>query len=391
MTSFSPVLTGKNSGRFVNPRSARAPLACSDAVRVVIVSLWLLVVAPVVVAQLAPIKPPPGWPQVPSGTGACSVEKSCAELSPAMIASAQGASLLEGNLREFARLEESGHPNSTDALSRWAAEGLGRAGVPHVRTERLVSQTGKPSEIEVVVGEIRGREKPDEFVVLSAHLDARIPGETAGDDAADTAVLIDAARVIQASGSIPRRTIRILLFTGTQEGNPGSQAYVKAHREELVGAAAAVFISVANEPISGYSLSGRQDILAAVREALAPVGQLGVRDFVLDATLRPDSLDFLLEGIPTLVAQESLASHAPRVRADSGQLDAATIAELKRHVAIAALTAYALADTPQRVGPRQSRAEVEHLLQASGLAQEMKREGIWPSWENGERGLPRPN
>jgi len=62
------------------------------------------------------------------------------------------------------------------------------------------------------------------------------------------------------------------------------------------------------------------------------------------------------------------------------------IDELKRHVAIAAVTAYALADAQQRIGPRQSRAVIEQLMKDTDLGQEMKLEGFWPAWEKGERG-----
>lgn len=358
------------------------------SVRVIPLGSFLLLFASLAAAQLAPINPPPGWKQVPSGPGACSVEKSCAELAPAMIESALGASLLEANLRQLAHLGQGGPTGSQakETPAGWVVEALRRAGVDRVHTEKFTFPASDPAEMETVVGEIRGREKPDEFVVLGAHLDARTPDNSTPDDAADAAVVIDAARVIHASGTIPRRSIRFVLFTGTKQGKPGSRAYVAAHREELDRADAAIFFSLGTAPVAGYSLSGRKDILAAVREALEPVRLLGVKEFTLNAELRPDSLGFLLEGIPTLVANESLESRVPCVRTDTDTLDATTLGELKRHVAIAAVTAYALADAPRRIGPRQSRAEVEQLMKDTGLEQEMKLAGLWPAWESDERG-----
>jgi Peptidase family M28 len=351
-------------------------------------SFFLLLFASVAAAQLTSIQPPPGWKQVPSGTGACSVEKSCAELALAMIQSALGASPLEGNLRQLAHLGQAGPTGSqaADPAVDWAVEALRHAGVDRIHTEKFTVPAGSPAETETVIGEIRGREKPDDFVVLGAHLDARNPASSALDDGADAAVVIDAARVIHASGTIPRRSIRFVLFTGTKQGKPGSRAYVAAHRGELDRAAAAIFFSVGTEPVTGYSLGGRKDIRAAVRETLKPVRSLDVKEFTLDAALQPDSLDFLLEGIPTLLANESPENRVPCIRSGADTLDPATLGELKRHVAIAAVTAYALADAPQRVGPRQSRAEVEQLIENTGLDQKMKAEGFWPAWESGERG-----
>ena len=50
------------------------------------------------------------------------------------------------------------------------------------------------------------------------------------------------------------------------------------------------------------------------------------------------------------------------------------------------MTAYALADRAERIAPRQSRAEVEELMKETGLAEEMKIEGLWPAWMSGQRG-----
>jgi hypothetical protein len=72
--------------------------------------------------------------------------------------------------------------------------------------------------------------------------------------------------------------------------------------------------------------------------------------------------------------------------AASDTFDKVDIAALKRNVAIAAVTVYALADRQGRMGPRQSRAEVEQLLEDTRLDRYMKSEGFWPMWEKGDRG-----
>ncbi len=346
--------------------------------------LCLLGFAAAAMAQNSPINPPPAWPQVPQGAGACSVEKSCAELAPGMIRSALGASPLEENLRELATSGPSGATGSSAAS--WAAEALRRAGVDRVHTEMPAVSAGDPAETETVVGEIRGRQKPDDFVLLGAPLAVPDAANGAFDGGADAAVVIDAARVIHASGTIPRRSIRFVLFVGTKPGKPGSRAYVAAHGAELDRMAAVVLFDAGAWPMNGYSLGGRKDTLEAVRETLLPVRELGVKEFTLDAELRPDSLDFILEGVPTLAANAEPRNGMPHVRADTGTVDPATVAELKRHVAIAAVSAFALADAQDRVGLRFVRARIELLLKDTGLEQQMKQEGLWSAWEKGERG-----
>jgi len=358
-------------------RARRGIMRCGAA-------FCLVGLATAAMAQNSPINPPPAWPQVPQGAGACSVEKSCAELAPGMIRSALGASPLEENLGQLAHSAPGGAAGSRAA--DWAAEALRRAGVDRVHTEKFAVAAGDPAETETVVGEIRGRQKPDEFVLLGAPLAVPDPTNSAFDGGVDAAVVIDAARVIHASGTIPRRSIRFVLFTGTKPGKPGSRAYVAAHGAELDRMVAVVLFDAGAGPVNGYSLCGRKDTLEAVREALLPVRELGVEEFTLDAALRADSLDFLLEGVPTLVANVDFHNRVPSVRTDTGTLDPATVAELKRHAAIAAVSAFALADMEERVGLRLVRARIEQLLKDTGLDQQMKQEGLWSAWAKGERG-----
>jgi hypothetical protein len=243
-----------------------------------------------------------------------------------------------------------------------------------------------PVESENVVAEIRGRDKPDEFVLLGAHLDSWDLGTGALDNGCNVAMLIDAARVIHSSGSVPRRSIRFVLFTGEEQWMLGSRAYASAHQAELDNMDAAVIFDAGDGPITGYSLGGRKDIPALVRAALDPVRALGVKDFTLDAGVDTDNFDFQLEGVPTLVANQEPANYILNYHAASDTFDKVDIGQLKRNVAIAAVSAYALADAETRVGPRLTRPAIEQLMKDTDLGQEMKTEGLWPDWENGERG-----
>lgn len=241
-----------------------------------------------------------------------------------------------------------------------------------------------PVESENVIAEIRGREKPDEFVILGAHLDSWDLGTGALDNGCNAALVVDAARVIHSSGVLPRRSIRFVLFTGEEQGMLGSWAYARAHRPELDRMVAAVIFDAGIGAVTGYSLGGRKDLLPAIRETLDPVKSLGVKEFTFDIETGSDDLDFLLEGVPTLTANQAPANYMLNYHAASDTFDKVDIPELKRHVAIAAVTAYALADREQRIGPRQSRAEVEQLLKDDGLDQKATMK--WSLWEKGARG-----
>src|SRR5947209_19290349 len=80
-----------------------------------------------------------------------------------------------------------------------------------------------------VIAEIPGTDLKDEIVMLGAHLDSWHSGTGATDNAAGSAVCMEAFRIIQTLGLKPRRTIRIGLWTGEEEGLLGSRAYVAQH------------------------------------------------------------------------------------------------------------------------------------------------------------------
>jgi carboxypeptidase Q len=243
-----------------------------------------------------------------------------------------------------------------------------------------------PVEAENVVAEIKGHEKPEEFVVLGAHLDSWELGTGALDNGCNAALVIESARVIHSSGTLPRRSIRFVLFTGEEQGLLGSAAYAHAHRAELDRMIAAVIFDSGIGRTTGYSLGGRKDILSAVNEALEPLAAFGVKDHTFNAGMDTDNFDFLLEGVPTLVANQDPANYMLNYHAASDTFDKVDIAELKRNTAIAAVTTYALADAKARIGPRQSRPEIEQLLKDTNLEEDMKSTGFWPYWQKSERG-----
>jgi carboxypeptidase Q len=103
---------------------------------------------------------------------------------------------------------------------------------------------GKPIELEIdvaarfhegdmkaynTVAEIPGTDKKDELVIAGAHLDPWHTGTGATDNAAGSAVVMEAARILKALGIKPRRTLRFILWTGEEQGYLGSLAYIKQH------------------------------------------------------------------------------------------------------------------------------------------------------------------
>jgi Zn-dependent M28 family amino/carboxypeptidase len=315
---------------------------------------------------------------------ACSAtgETLCEQVAPKIIANAQGESPLAENLRHlhddiFARV--SGKEAAARA-AEWGVAAFHEAGLD-VHTEKYANRSEGAPESENIVAEIRGREKPDEWVLVAAPLDTHPHSE----NSCDAAALVEAARDIQITGIRPRRSIRFVLFTGYEEEVPGSWAYVRSHRMELDRARAAIIFNSRCDRVTGYELFGRRDIEVGVREAMKPIESFGAGQFLLDAMMG-SGFDFVIEGVPTLTAIHITVLSAHTSDTDVATPDKIDIANLKRNTAIVAVTAFGIAERAEPIGPRQSRSEIEPLLKSTGLEQLMKNSGLWPLWESGERG-----
>jgi carboxypeptidase Q len=250
----------------------------------------------------------------------------------------------------------------------------------------LTNKIGGPVEQENVVGEIRGYEKPDESVILGAHLDSWELGTGALDNGCNAALVIEAARAIKATGLLPRRTIRFVLFSGEEQGTIGSFEYVKAHRAEMDKIRAMITYDSGIGRVTGYSLGGRRDIEAGVREVLKPLEAWGANNHTFDASFGTDNFDFMLEGVPTLVANQEEFNYLPNYHAASDTLDKVDMRELKLHTVLAALTAWGIADRTEPLGRRLTRAELDVFVKETGLDQQMKLLGYWDAWQSGARG-----
>ena len=109
---------------------------------------------------------------------------------------------------------------------------VARGGPVRVRFT-LTCHTLPDAESANVIGEIPGRGKPEEIVLLGAHLDSWDLGKGAIDDGAGCGIVIEAARLIGALPQRPRRTIRVVLFANEENGLAGGKAYATDHAAEL--------------------------------------------------------------------------------------------------------------------------------------------------------------
>jgi carboxypeptidase Q len=133
------------------------------------------------------------------------------------------------------------------------------------------------------ISEIPGTDKQDEVVMLGGHLDSWHSATGATDNAIGCAVMMEAARILKAMGVQPRRTIRVALWSGEEQGLRGSQAYVKEHfgsfesqTPEYSKLVAYLNIDSGTGRARGASVFGPPETAAVIREILKPFEDLGV-------------------------------------------------------------------------------------------------------------------
>ncbi len=250
----------------------------------------------------------------------------------------------------------------------------------------IPNHVGGPITATNVIAELRGSEKPNEFVVLGAHLDSWELGTGALDNGCNAALLIDALRAIKASGLQPRRSMRFILFSGEEEGLLGSHAYVRTHRNELDKAAGMVVFDSGSGATTGFSLGGRKDLVEAVTALVAPLQQFGATTLTTDMSWGTDHFDFMLEGVPTFMANQQEANYLINYHAMSDTFDKVDMEQLKKHVAEAAYLSFSLANSAERIGPRFTRAQIEQAMHETHSDDLMKTFGMWDEWEKGKLG-----
>jgi carboxypeptidase Q len=158
------------------------------------------------------------------------------------------------------------------------------------------------------VTEIAGGDKKDEVVMLGGHLDSWHSATGATDNAIGSAVMLEAARILKAIGVQPRRTIRVALWSGEEEGLLGSQAYVKQHfgsfespKPEYSKLVAYMNIDSGTGRARGAGVFGPPESAGILRELLKPFEDFGV--FGASATSSrglggTDSTSFNNAGLP---------------------------------------------------------------------------------------------
>ena len=158
-----------------------------------------------------------------------------------------------------------------------------------------------------IVGEIPGSDKADELVMLGAHFDSWHSGTGATDNAAGSAVMMEAMRILKASGVRLRRTVRIGLWGGEEQGLLGSKEYIKAHfgdpatmqlKPEHAKLAGYFNVDNGTGQIRGVYLQGNEAVAPIFQAWMEPFRNMGMTTLAIRNTGGTDHLSYDAVGLP---------------------------------------------------------------------------------------------
>jgi carboxypeptidase Q len=226
------------------------------------------------------------------------------------------------------------------------------------------------------IGEIAGTDKKDEVVMLGGHLDSWHVATGATDNAIGCAVMMEAARILQALGVHPRRTIRVALWSGEEEGLLGSLAYVDQHfgtvenpKPEFAKFDAYLNVDTGTGKVRGAGVFGPAEAADILRKALAPFKDLGVAGASATAsraTGGTDSTSFNHAGLPGIgFGQDSIDYNPHTHHTNLDTYERIIEEDVKSSATVIAATLYQLAMQDQPV-PRFTADKMPPLPQRTG-------------------------
>src|SRR5215467_2786856 len=204
-----------------------------------------------------------------------------------------------------------------------------------------------------IVGELRGTDRADEVVMLGAHFDSWHTGTGATDNAAGSAVMMEAMRILKATGVKVRRTVRLALWTGEEEGLLGSRAYVTQHfadradmklKPEHSKFSAYFNLDNGTGAIRGIYLQGNEAVEPIFHAWMQPFRNLGMTTLAIRNTGGTDHQSFDAVGLPGFqfiqdpIEYDSRTHHSnmdvyERIQAQDLMKDAVIVASFAYHAA----------------------------------------------------------
>lgn len=306
---------------------------------------------------------PPYNPETGSGYGAAVQYRS----KGAILAAKQGAvaSLVRSVTAKSLRTPHTGAMRYEDgvpkiphaAITVEDAETIARLqakNIPVVIKMVMEAQTLPESESANVVAELRGSTNPDEIVVIGGHIDSWDVGHGAHDDGGGCVMAMEAINVLRKLNMIPRRTIRVVLWTNEENGLAGGKAYAKDHEAELPKHVAAIEADSGVFRPTGYSAECQdKDREARAAEQLAEIVSLLTTIGPMKASTGHSGADvspMKPAGVMLMGHNVEGSTYFDYHHTPADTIDKIDPRLLSENIAAMAVTAFIIADMPERLG-----------------------------------------
>ena len=237
---------------------------------------------------------------------------------------------------------------------------LVKAGTPVRVRLQMEAQHLPDATSHNVMGEIRGREKPEEVVVLGGHIDSWDVGQGAQDDGSGIIATFQAVALIRKLGLQPRRTIRVVFWTNKENGMHGGKAYREMLGDDVKNHVAAIEMDGGAEMPAGFGFgnsgTGRRNVGPAASPAAfqraVDIGSLLESLSIGKVTPGGGGADIsplLASGVPGFGIQTTGGHYFDWHHTEADTFDKIVPREFQLHVAQLAVLSYVLADMPERI------------------------------------------
>jgi hypothetical protein len=224
--------------------------------------------------------------------------------------------------------------------------------VTRVETEIANKFIPGPITVYNTIGEVRGCEKPDEVVIVGAHLDSWDLAQGTTDNGTGSCIVLETARTVAAlarEGYRPKRTIRFCLYTGEEQGLWGSRKYVERHKAELPRHSAALVHDTGTGKVLGFGVLGRESCKKILDEELVCLKELDGWQGLTMGGLRggTDHWSYHQAGVPGFAVNQENDEYRLTHHTQSDTFDKAKEPNLIQGAQVMAVTAMRIANLPE--------------------------------------------
>lgn len=236
-------------------------------------------------------------------------------------------------------------PEDAMMLSR-----LVKSGVP-VKVRLEMSARTEPDAMSGnVVGEIPGRERPDEIVVIGGHIDSWDVGQGAHDDGASIMACLQSLAVMKKLGLQPRRTIRVVFWVNEENGGRGGVAYRDWVGDQVKNHVAAIEMDGGAEAPRGYTAGVDAESIETLRQIGKLLERVGAGEITTGGG-GADISSLIRAGVPGLGERTVGTHYFDWHHTEADTLDKVDPQDFRKNLASLAVMSYVLADMPGRLTP----------------------------------------